>query len=462
MHTQDPLPRSIRFISIGVLCFLLSGTGHRSPRTAKSTLSSPAYIQRGNQVQEHYQTYSKRLAGYYKSLLITLGERAPDLLSLLDDAKPIEHGYQVLPAIISDSPPQGGLRASSSGYSWPWTDRLIDSEARELFRSAAELRRARTLHPTQSRAILEKLALDYRRRRDRQSNIDAHVQYNRFWQAAIATDRAGYDHATAIYHDVLERLEILDGLKIWDGATARDNLSLNRINATLGLAEIAGSIRRREALLAQRINNAMSRTRLPSFVVIERDSHGWTFRIPLFTDIEDRDLVATVQRIIESTWQLRNAKNSFRVKLDITYLSTDSLYADSDKPIKGEYLDILTHLGRFPSGGAILTTGALTTHVQNYAIVLGPHALTPRVLAHEFGHILGFRDAYFRGYKDLGENGFQIMEVVSDPSDIMAAPLTGVVLPSHFEMMLDHSDAPQAPIAPASKIPTQTRKPLRT
>jgi len=83
-------------------------------------------------------------------------------------------------------------------------------------------------------------------------------------------------------------------------------------------------------------------------------------------------------------------------------------------------------------------------------------------LAHEFGHILGFSDGYVRGYKDLGENGFQIMEVVSDPNDIMAAPLTGVVLPSHFEMMLNHSGAPQSPIAPASEIPTHTRKPSPT
>jgi hypothetical protein len=261
---------------------------------------------------------------------------------------------------------------------------------------------------------------------------------------------------------VLERLEIRDGLKNWDEATARGDLSFKRINATLGLAEIADSFRRREAFLGKRIDDAMSRTRLPSFVAIEHNPHQWTFRIPLFTDIEDRDFVATVQRIIESTWQLRSGKNSFRVVLDITYFSADSLYADSHKAVKGENLDVLRHLGRFSLGGAILTTGALTTHVQNNAIVLGPHALTPRVLAHEFGHILGFSDGYVRGYKDLGENGFQILEVVSDPNDIMAAPLTGGVLPSHFEMMLKQIGELKPPIVPANAIPTSTRKPSRT
>jgi hypothetical protein len=46
------------------------------------------------------------------------------------------------------------------------------------------------------------------------------------------------------------------------------------------------------------------------------------------------------------------------------------------------------------------------------------------VLAHEFGHVLGLRDAYFRGYRDLGADGYQVMEVVADPDDIMGAPGT--------------------------------------
>ena len=41
--------------------------------------------------------------------------------------------------------------------------------------------------------------------------------------------------------------------------------------------------------------------------------------------------------------------------------------------------------------------------------------------AHEFGHILGFKDAYFRGYRDLGADGFEVMEVVADVDDIMGA-----------------------------------------
>ena len=80
-------------------------------------------------------------------------------------------------------------------------------------------------------------------------------------------------------------------------------------------------------------------------------------------------------------------------------------------------MNIQNHVEQFPANGAILTTGAITTHVNGRAIILGPHDITRRVLAHEFGHILGFRDAYFRGYRDLTENGFQVREIVAESDD---------------------------------------------
>jgi hypothetical protein len=369
---------------------------------------------------------------------------------ILRPSEPIQHGYQILPAILTDPSPQNLVRGRSIGYSWPWTDYLIDREWSEIVRYEADLRRAKTLYGNQNRHILQRLALDFRELSQRQKNIHAHVQYNRFWQAAIAADRAAYDRETALQNEVLERQEILDGLRNMDAAFGRVSVSLKRFQGPL--AEISDDLKRREALLAHRINGATGRIRIPDFVALERRANDWILRVPLNTDIDDQAFVASVKRIIESTWQLRDGTNTFRVEVDISYVATDLLYDASEKPTVGERIDIRRHLRRFPSGAAILTTGTITTHVQDYAIVLGPHAITPNVLAHEFGHILGFRDRYIRGYKDLGENGFHVMEVVADPNDIMAVPATGSVLRSHFEMILRSKQGAKTPIAPEREI----------
>jgi hypothetical protein len=125
------------------------------------------------------------------------------------------------------------------------------------------------------------------------------------------------------------------------------------------------------------------------------------------------------------------------VQLSFTFVSAERLYTKGENPPIASQIKLDRHLALFPSDGAILTTGALTTHVLGRAIVLGPENLSGRLLAHEMGHILGFRDSYVRGYKDLGADGFQIMEVVADAKDIMAGADGGVVLPWHFETLRD-------------------------
>jgi hypothetical protein len=161
--------------------------------------------------------------------------------------------------------------------------------------------------------------------------------------------------------------------------------------------------------------------------------------VPFYTDIEDAAFVQSFQTTVESVWHVRDGEDEFRVQLTITSISTTQLYGQGTAPVKGEAIDLQAHIARFPPGGGVLTTGANSIHVTGRCIALAPHDLAPHVLAHEFGHILGFKDVYFRGYQDLGADGYQVMEVIADPEDIMGAPGSGPVLRRHFERIIERA-----------------------
>jgi hypothetical protein len=417
-----------------ILILFVLQLGHDGAATSPHAVSVPAYVRRGLEVDQHFAAYSNRLARYYESLSRELKQRAPDFLVHLQPPTVIRHGYQILPAISPDADPKTAASAGPVAYSWPWTDRLIDIQLRDIARSEAELRRALRADSSISRTALEQLALNYRAQSRSRQNIDAHIQYNHLWQAAIAADRAGYDQATALESQVIERRKIADQLNHL-GVKMGVRVASSTNSAT-GLRELTMRLQAREALLSQQINQVFSRVNTPGFVQLETTNEEWIIHVPLFTDIADEEFVNKVKHIVETTWRLTERAKTFRVELNVAYLPAFTLYGEGNSPSPGQQIDVRRHLQRFPSDGAILTTGALTTHVQGHAIILGPHTISAKVLAHEFGHILGFRDRYIRVYNKLGENGFQVTEVIADPEDIMSATSQGLVLPAHFTSLV--------------------------
>jgi hypothetical protein len=403
-------------ITVGVLAISLLQHAIRSLR-----VDSQAYMKRGDQVEARYEAYSQRLVKYYATLHDAVKKNAPDLVGHLQPPEPIAHGYQILPPIIDDAPVQKRAHTGPVAYSWPWTDHLLDNEISEIVHSERDLRRTSTIGAIARRAILETLVQNYEQQSQRLRNIDAHIQYNRFWQAAIASDRAAFDRDTALYGALAERESIVE--------------TLRSVHARF--PDWTVKLRNRGALLTQQINSATQHVDIPFFIELDIFNNDWIFHVPLFTDIEDRGYVTAVKEIIESIWQAKDDNRSYRVELHVTHISAAELYADEKKPVAGKSIDIPRHLERFPWSGAILTTGAPTTHVQDYSIILGPHPVSRQVLAHEFGHILGFRDLYVRGYEDLGADGFEVMEAVADTDDIMAATANGVVKRTHFLQLLE-------------------------
>ena len=423
--------------------FLLSAAlvafkpSNHETRQAPGAPHVPVHVQRGDRVQEHYDDYTKRLHAYYGSLVAALHNSAPGLLPTLEPPDPLQHGYQILPNIVADPAPlPQPPRARSAQYSWPWTDHLIDRAWSEVDRFAHELKRASSLKTNMRQMAYQQLAARYRQIREQQQNIDAHIQYNRLWQGAIAANRAQYDRESVLHDQVLERQEILNVFKARNAAAPTHAHGTIHQMVVASLNKTSSGLTERENLLGREIDAARDLfLEAPGYVRVEQQISNWVVHVPFYTDIQDSAFVQSAKRSIEDTWHVRSGKDDFRIQLHFSYVSPDYLYGTQKPPRYGSRMNIQKHVEQFPADGAILTTGAITTHVDGRAIVLGPHDITRGVLAHEFGHILGFRDAYFRGYKDLAEDGFQVLEIAADSNDIMGAPATGTVLRRHYEKL---------------------------
>jgi len=440
-----------------------------APPTSVPTPARPTYDVRGEAVEARHRAYKDRLQRYYDALCARVKADAPDLYAELEKVppKPVVYGYQLLPKLVpppTPAPtPSARPRATSKWYTWPWTEQKIDAEMKKLDGFTANLERIPTLAPTARRPVYEKLVTEYKGLTDAQRNIDDHVQYNRTWQREIFRLRPAYDTGTHLHDAVLERQAVLDALDAKDDAAFRAALEgVTGVDRTQPRTALEPALRAREAALATEIHDVIDKITPPKHLRVERRTpHLWVVHVPFVTDIDDTEFARGVRHAIESIWHVRDGDDEFRVDVSFTYISPDELYrrrpgcerdgrsADCRPPQKGDKIDVGKHVGRFPPGTAVLTTGSNMTYAWGSAIVLGPQDAGPHLLAHEFGHMIGFRDEYFRGYRDLGADGFRVMEVVAEPDDVMGDPGDGPVRRRQFEKLI--AAAPGSPTATASR-----------
>jgi len=170
---------------------------------------------------------------------------------------------------------------------------------------------------------------------------------------------------------------------------------------------------------------------VPAFVKVDRTKPDYiVIRVPVYTDIQDEEFLAKAKSAIEELWQAKEGDVTYRLEIELRPVPPSAQ--------QGDRIDVRAHAAKFPEDGAVLTTGAQTNHslVGRY-VALAPGDLYARTLAHEFGHVLGFRDGYIRGYRDLGERGFEILELTSVFDDLMSAPREGHVQSAHFRLIVE-------------------------
>lgn len=395
-------------------CVLASG-----PLSGSQDRDESAYLQRGRAVERQFTEYDG-LYQHYRELLFASVRLSGEHSELLSNSKGLKYGYQILPQVVVKAKPS---TTHSRTYSWPETERLIAEEKKQL---GDALRKLTTIEPTSQKNQLGQLARDFKRVTENRDRLQQHLEHNRFWQAEIARNKKRFTEQSETYQLVMDRAQVLKQLEV--------ELPIGKRVA----------LKREGELLQRKIEARQPRkVAVPSFVSMrmkDRDTLDGKCRVeltlPVYSDIVEQRFLEIAERVVEKFWRVEDSQTIYCLDVELRQIDPKTLY-DGKVPRRGYQIDVNAHVKLFPPDGAVLTTGARTTHaIVGRYVALGPGRTLDRTLAHEFGHMLGFVDRYVRGFRDIGPDGYEILEAVYDPSDLMAAPGSGQIYAEHFERIV--------------------------
>lgn len=373
------------------------------------------YVQRGDSVERRYTLHREQLEQFFKVLDTRFAQVAPELRPKLTPPADVPYGYQILPTLLPTAAwTPKPARIVLSPFSWSRTDSMIDRGHAKLGALQARYDSVERMNDSVRRVRYPVIADDYRKLVEDQKLLASTVSYNRFWQAEIARQPQFYQQQKRLQDAALSRERVMDSM-----STTNENL------------------KRRIDSLSVPIDSAIRKLPTPDFVRVEHpNAHRWTVYVPVFTDITDSVFVSRFQTAIQDAWHLHDGDDEFVLLLEMHRVPIAQLYPKGDAPAVGTHIDVQSHLARFPAGGVIVTTGGNGIYATGRSIIIGPHTIQNSALVHEFGHMLGFKDGYFRSYEDRGADGYLVLEVILDPESIVATPEHGHVRRVHFEQII--------------------------
>jgi hypothetical protein len=340
-----------------------------------------------------------------------LGARAakesPELLARLapQPPKPRSHGYGRLPRLLADGPEQP-VALWNRRYSLEATSREFAADLRDA--ALLALRAAR-----QPNAPLQTMVdrLDFLRQRH--EFLEDLVLYHVEWQQSVADYPAYFVERNRIHGLVVEMHTLLE----------------------------KGAAPERVAALRRQIVEALAPIRKTPGLAIETRGDGTrVLPVRVVTDIQDQGFLNTFRDAVHRAYGESAAAiaKRFRIELDFESIAPETLYP-SGSPVTGTALDAKDHLDRFPAGRLVVTTGAARLHALPCRYIqLGTEPVQSRVLAHEFGHLLGFDDAYLRAFDGKPDDpyGCVFVEWGGLQDDLMGSPSAGSVSEAMIDQLL--------------------------
>ena len=324
---------------------------------------------------------------------------------LAEPPGPRPRGYAILPEIKKDAP-LAPVALRRNIFSLETLGRDFSGRMRDAAVLADRLEAEPGLP-------LEPQVAEFERLRDGMRHLDDQLAYHANWQIEIVEHRAYFEERNRVIGQTRKMSELLEA-----GATGKEIDALR--------SEILEQVAPFAPTSGLRCREVGGRRVLP---------------VDVHTDIEDEEFLATFAGAVADAWSQSDAARAQRFSVELSWkrVASETLYPEGP-PATGEAIDMEAHVDRFPEQALVLTTGAASTHSwTGRSVLLGPSPLRRRELAHEFGHLLGFTDAYLRGFEGepTGTFGVVVVEWVGLQDDLMGSPESGRVTETMIDRLID-------------------------
>jgi hypothetical protein len=344
----------------------------------------------------------------------------PELVVRLEPAPAQPSGWGLLPELEEDGPTHG-VTPRERKYALE----SISVNFASTFRDGRVLAEHTSADPD---ADLERAVGEYERVRSDLKNLQAHLAYHEQWQAAVADQTAYFEKRNTVIANARE----LDALL---KASAQEQEQKQE-------GEQPAEESARVLELRAEIREVLEVFHPVSFLAIEEQSDG-TLELPVsvLTDIPDEAFLAAFRAAVDEAWNGAQAarERGFSIRLEILPVPLSEIYPENP-PEVGQEIDPVEHVARFPPDTLVMTTGGRSTHAwKGRCLVLGPGDISPRTLAHEFGHLLGFSDAYLRGFDGQLDDRFGVVlvEWTGLLDDLMGNVSGGIVRENLVDRLVD-------------------------